>query len=524
MDEGRKSQGFDAVLEVWSRRKWLAIPLFAGVFTAVVCVVAFLPNMYRSTATVVVERQQVPEAFVQATVTSAVESRLQTISQEILSRSRLISLIDRFGLYVDLKKRVPIEEVVERMRKDIKLELKGAEQKGSNRVTVAFALSYQGNEPEKVAHVANTLASSYIEENLKVREQQAIGTAEFLQVQLAETKKNLDEQEQRVSRFKKRHIGELPQQQEANLAILERLHTQLRLNSDNQIRAGERRSELAKQLEETDSFGTPGGPDATAVWIAKLKQELAALQMRFSDKYPDVIQKQAEIASLEEQMSRATRDEGRKKEEALPPSPHALKLKQAISEVDAAIKVLKAEEHGLRQSIGAYQRRVENTPQWEQEFQVLSRDYESTKELYSSLLKRYEEAKLSESMEQRQKGEHFRVVDPAMASEQPTAPNRVRLTLMGLLLALGLAAGAVVLAEQIDTSFHTVDDLRAFSQVPVLVSIPRIVTEGDVIRKRSRVRLAAASAIVGLVLIVGLSYFVAKGNEQMVSLLSKGQM
>ena len=523
MDETPKSQGFDAILEIWSRRKWLAILLFAGVFTATVSIVAFLPNIYQSSATVLVERQQVPEAFVQPTVTSAVENRLQTITQELLSRSRLINLIDRFGLYPDLKKRVPIEEVVERMRKDLKLELKGVEQKGPNRTTIAFALSYQGSNSEKVAQVTNTLASFYIEENLKAREQQAVGTAEFLRVQLEETKKRLDEQERLVSTFKKRHMGELPQQQEANLAILERLHTQLRLNGDNQTRVSGRRSALVDQLAEANSLITAGGPDATAAWIAKLKQELTALTMRFSDKYPDVIQKKAEIAAIEEQISKAKSDGEARKEQAAPTSPHILELKKALNEADAEIKIFKTEEQVLQHSIAGYQRRVENTPQWEQELQVLSRDYGATKELYQSLMKRHEEAKVAESMEQRQKGEQFRVVDPATASEQPTAPNRVRLILMGLLLSLGLAGGAVMLAEQSDTSFHTVDDLRAFSRVPVLVGIPRIVTEGDASRRRSRVRFTAVSAIVGLVLIVGVSYFVAKENEQLVSMLSMGR-
>ena len=210
MDQGRKSPGFDAVLAVWSRRKWLAILVFAAVFTAAATTVTFLPNIYRSTATVIIERQQVPEAFVKPTVTSVVENRLQTINQEILSRSRVLGLIDRFGLYQDLKKRVPLEEVVEQMRRDIELDLKGVQQRLSGGTTIAFSISFKGSDPQKVALVTNTLASFYIEENLKVRERQAAGTAEFLQVQLEETKKKLDEQERQVSEFKMRHPGELP--------------------------------------------------------------------------------------------------------------------------------------------------------------------------------------------------------------------------------------------------------------------------------------------------------------------------
>src|SRR2546429_6397463 len=166
----------------------------------------YLPNTYRSTATVLLDRQQVPETFVQPTVTSALETRLHTISQEILSRSRLEALINRFGLYADLRKRIASEEVIERMRRDTKLELKGVEVKGARQATVAFTISYQGSDPGTVSLVTNTLASFYIEENLKARERQATGTAEFLRVQLGETKKRLDEQEQRVSAFKRRYM------------------------------------------------------------------------------------------------------------------------------------------------------------------------------------------------------------------------------------------------------------------------------------------------------------------------------
>jgi succinoglycan biosynthesis transport protein ExoP len=184
-DETEKGSGLHGVLAVWSRRKLLAILALAMPLSAAVSLITFLPNVYRSTATVLVDRQQVPEAFVQSTVTSALETRLHTISQEILSRSRLEALINRFGLYSDLRTRVPVADVIERIRKDIKLELKSAEVRGLREATVAFSISYQGSDPGTVSLVTNTLASFYIEENLKARERQATGTSEFLKVQLA---------------------------------------------------------------------------------------------------------------------------------------------------------------------------------------------------------------------------------------------------------------------------------------------------------------------------------------------------
>src|SRR5213594_3904587 len=239
--EMQKGAGMEQALAIWSRRQRLAILVFAVPFSSAVSLVTSLPAVYEATATVLVDRQQVPEAFVRPTVTSELETRLQTISQEILSRSRLEGLISRFGLYADLRKHESSEEILERMRRDIRLDIRSADARGRQSVTVAFALSYRGRDPQTVALVTNTLASFYIEENLKARERQATGTAEFLKAQITETKKRLDDQEQRVSEFRKRYLGELPQQMQANLATLEALNTQLRLNNDGQVRASERR-------------------------------------------------------------------------------------------------------------------------------------------------------------------------------------------------------------------------------------------------------------------------------------------
>ncbi len=537
--ETRSRSPVDTVLAVWSRRKWFAILAFVAPLAAGVSLIAFLPNIYRSSATVLAERQQVPDFFVRSTVTSAIETRIQTISQEVLSRSRLGALINRFGLYADLRERVPLEGVIERMRGDIKLELKSLELKGLREASVAFTISYQGSDPGTVSLVTNTLASFYNEENVKARGRQATGTTEFLKVQLGETKTRLDGLEQRVSGFKRRHLGELPQQMEANLTTLEHMHAQLRLNADSQTRATERRQTLSSQLAEAESsLLTPtyiagAGPGVQfaspelreAARLAQKKEDLARLRTQFSDKYPDVVMLAAEVDALERELAAAKAREPKPNPEATPTAtpvtPYVLRLKEALSEVQTELKILKTEEGRLQAAIAGYQTRVENVPRREQEFRELSRDYESTRELYGSLMKRYEEAQLAESMEQGQKGEQFRVLDPAVPNAQPAAPNRFRLLLMTLAGAIGLAVGGVLLAEHLDTSFHEVDDLRTFSNVPVLVSIPRIVTPTDLRRRWWRMRLAAAGAFVGLVMIVGIVYVAAKGNELLVLLLAR---
>ncbi len=535
-DKSGKRSGLDTALAVWSRRRWLAVAGFVLPLTAGVSVITFLPNMYRSTATVLVDRQQIPETFVRSTVTSALETRLHTISQEILSRSRLEELIDRFRLYTELRKRVPFEDVIARMRSDIKLDLKSVDARGQREATVAFTISYQGSNPGTVAEVTNTLASFYIEGNLKNRERQATNTAKFLKVQLAETKGRLDVQEQRVSEFKRRHLGELPQQLETNLATLERLYTQLRLNADNQTRAAERRQSLSSQLAEAESLlSMPLSPTAVMGTAAetpearliRLKEELVRLRLQFSEKYPDVVRTAAEVQVLERQLEAAKSQEKRPEDKPpaasqAPLTPYVLRLKEALGDVDADIKVYKGEEKRLRDGIAAYQARVENVPRREQEFRELSRDYDSTRELYQTLLKRYEEAQLAENMEQGQKGEQFRVLDPALADTVPAAPNRAKLLVVALMGSLGLALAMVMVAEKVDTSFHAVDDLRAFSPVPVVVSIPLIVTHGSIRRRRWHMRLAVCAIFIALIGIVATAYFAAHGNERLVGVLGRG--
>jgi polysaccharide chain length determinant protein (PEP-CTERM system associated) len=530
MQAMQESRGFQGVLEVWRRRKWLAFLVFTGVYTAAMSVAAFLPDIYRSTATILIERQKVPEAFVQSTVTGGIDNRLQIITQQILGRERLESLIKRFGLYADMRQRVPLEQVVERMRQDINLEQKGQQQnKGADGPTIAFTIGYRGPHPQVVAQVTNILASFYIEENLKVREQQAAGTVEFLRGQLEGVRQGLEEQEQRLSQFKERYMGELPEQLQTNLAILERLSIQLRLHTEKQARVGVHRTILAKQLAEADGFGPAGEPKAgtpgaTAAELERLQQELRVLLTRFTDKHPNIIRKKGEIALLEQRHTEAER--GKKPAPVVTRSvnPYVQQLQKELGELEAESKALRTEEDNLLSSITLYQQRVENTPRREQEIQGLLRDYESTQGLYQSLLKRQEEARLAESMEHRQKGEQFRLLDLAIPSQRPAEPDRRKLTLAGLLLSLGLAASAMVLAEKLDTSFHTVDDLRAFSQVPVLVNLPRIVTKAEVLQRRWRFGLATISAIMGLVLIVGSSYAAIQGKAHLASLLTQAQL
>lgn len=527
---------------VWvlNRWRWLALLVFIAPFAAGTSVILSLPNLYRSTATMLVERQQVPEALVPPTVTNELETRLQMIRQKILNRQRLDELISRFGLYSDLRQRVPAEAIVKRLRDDIRVDFKTTDRGRS--AAIVFAISYRGHKPETVALVTNTLAGFYMEENQKAREGQASGTSEFLKAQITTATKRLEEQERRVSEFRKRHLGELPQQMQANLTSLDALTTQLRLNSDNQVRTTERREIIASQLAEAESAAeaaaeaasapaaTATGPNPAAVHLAELRQQLAAARARYTEAHPRIARLTAEISEAERELADAKPEpDGRpaasapaaKAIPAKASSAYVLRLREALHSTAAELRILKSEEHRLRTSIAAYQARLENAPQTEKEFQDISRDYEATKELQRSLVKRYEDARLAENMERVQKGEQFRILDPAIASAATAVPNRSLLLLGVLALSLVAAGGAVLLAEKLDTSFRSAEELRVVTGITVLARIPRIVTQADTRGRRWRFRLAATGAVLGLCLIVGASHFIAYGNEQLVRMLDR---
>ncbi len=520
-DEAPKGAGIDRIRAAWSRHKWLATLVFLFPLAGAISLVMALPDVYRSTATVLVERQQVPEDLVKTTVSSEVETRLKTISAEILSRSRLGELIRRFRLYPDPSGRASTEEAVERMRRDISLEVTPTDPRGRGAgTTVAFALRYQGRDPETAALVTNALASFYIEENLKVRERLATGTTEFLRVQLDQAKKRLDEQERRISELSRRYMGELPQQMQGNLARLESMNDQLRLNRADQVRAQERRETLAAQLAQAEASS---GVETDAMRLGRLRQELTTLRIKYTDKWPDIIRIKDEIAALEQKLANPQPQTKTPEAAALGLTPEVLRLRDTLRSANTEIGLLKDEEQRLRRGIEVYQKRVENGPQREPEFQELTRDYETNKNLYHSLLQRYEAAQIGESMEQRQKGEQFRILDPAVPSAIAFAPNRLRLLLVTAVLCLGLGGAALVLAEVLDTSFHSAADLHTATAVPVLVRIPSIVTEADTRRRRWRFQLAAAVTILALIIVSGGSYLIGHGNHQIVQMLSREQ-
>jgi protein tyrosine kinase modulator len=522
------------VVDIFRRRLLLAVAVFAMVLAGAISFALYLPDLYRANALVLVERP-ISESIVKTPVSGELESRLYVIKQEILSRDRLIELIERFNLYPEMRKRAGLDDVLTQARNDIIVQPSGPEQVTGRTKTVSFTLSYTGDSRDKVADVTNAVAAFYVQQNDKMRSQEAIQTTQFLRGQLAEAKQQLDRHEAALRDYTTRYTGQLPEQVGVNLATLERLNTQLRLNGEQQIRIIEQRDKLLDGLRDTGVVSRAASPDEMSPEaIERLKkideqrQKLSQAVTQFTDKHPDVVRLREQLAAMEREHEQALATEKQRREEAEaaaraaaaqdPSAPAPQLRRRTLEALDAELVKLREDEAGIRQAIGGFEQRLESSPQRMQEYQAITRDWSAGKDLYDSLLRRFDEAQLTESMETDRAGERFRVLEPALPPEGPAAPNRMRLLIMGLLLAFAAAAVAVLAREQFDTGFHSVDEIREFTAVPVLVSIPPIgpMPAG----RRVRAALATVSALVLIGLAATSAAYVASGNDQLVRLIA----
>jgi polysaccharide chain length determinant protein (PEP-CTERM system associated) len=473
---------------LWKRKLIIGLIWIAGTAVAV-AVVWKLPPVYKSEALILVDSQKIPERFVSATVSTDIQDRIATISQQIMSSSQLKKIMDDFGLYKAQRAASTEEEVLDAMRKDITISM---EKGWTGNRPGAFRVGYQGPDPQIVAQVANRLANLYIEENLRVREVQAQGTSEFMDTQLVEAKKRLDQLEAAVSEYKVRHNGELPEQENAITSELTREDLALQASREAVRHAEESKSILRSTLgiaeaavtslhqsrqvrtdgvaapaQTTSLQNTPQLVSESHAKVLKFRAKLEALhEMGYADRHPDILAAQQELAAaLTEEITEAAA--AQKKSSAPSPSgkpetthtaPVAIAaadrellsaqervaaIKTQIDSLDRDIRDRDAEQKIIKQSIQSLQTRLAGLPVREQEMAGLTRDYEISKANYRNLLDKKLSAEMATDMERRQKSERFTLLDPPRVPEKPAKPNRPLFGGIGsaLALALGLILG-----------------------------------------------------------------------------------
>ena len=489
-----KAKSMNDMLGMIKRRKWSLILPMLIVFTFAGIVALVLPPTYKSTATILIEEQDIPADFVMATVTSFAEQRLQSIYQRIISYSKLLDIINRFNLYPDTKGRSTDEKIVEKMREDILLEPISVDvtDRRTGRpsiATIAFTLSYQGKSPDTVQQVANVITSAFLEENLQVRERHAAETSDFLEKEMERVKTELSELEARMAVFKAAHVNELPELLQVNMQSLNNAKSSIQ-SLNQQLRSlKEREGYLQSQLA---SIPLEIKDEEDKVRLAQLRVELVNLRTRFSDQYPDVIRARAEIAELEKRVGQ-TGNPGSSSN--LPDNPVYINLAAQLSSTQAEIDSVQRQIREAYQASEMYQRRIARTPKVEEEYKAILVERDNTHAKYNDLMQKHMEARVAQGLEKDQKGERFTLIEPARLPETPDKPNRLAIALLGVVLGIGAGVGWMSFREFTDHSIHNADTLTLETSFPVLGSIPIIQTAEDLARKK-RKRLMIIIALI----------------------------
>jgi polysaccharide chain length determinant protein (PEP-CTERM system associated) len=511
---GQKSFDIYVYISLLFRRKWEIIFGMIPFLLAGLLYGLFSEKIYRTSTTIIVVPQRVPEAYVRSTITGDIDERVRGIWQEVTSRTSLERIIEQFNLYTGARERLPMETVVGAMRKKIQID------SPTTARTNAYILSYEGADPILITRVVNALANVFIEENLKLRETQARGTAEFLSEELEKVYRELKHREEELKQYKMEHMGELPEQRMSNLAMLQRFQEELGTLQENIRSAEDRRLLLQRQIAEERSIlratapgvagpqGDGAAPIQAPTTLEGLRERLKSLRIRYTDTHPDVAIVKKLIAKLEKEQgiqslasdnedTEASMESGAPVDAGGPVNAIIIGLKYQLKGLEFDIKAMKESSNKVRKQTAVYQERIENTPRREQELVDLSRDYDNLRMSYESLLTRKIEAEQAAALERRQKGEQFRVIDPARIPVVYFKPDLKKILAMTLLLAAGAGFGLALGREYLSNVFYDPEDVKKALNISILACVPLLLTDAEKRKRRLNTLFLSSFAVVG---------------------------
>jgi polysaccharide biosynthesis transport protein len=505
------------------------IPLFIG-WTIVWAASWVLPPRYQSTTLILVEEPTMPKDYVKPNISDDLQERLQSMTQQILSRTNLLQIINRFHLYSREHAEPSEDDKLAGMRKDINIELV----RGARDQITAFNVSYMSRSPLLAQQVTGELTNLFINQNLQVRQQQSEDTTQFLEAHLESARKDLAAQENRIRQFQSQHVGEMPGQLTSNIQILQGLQSQLQTDEDSLNAARQQRvylQSLADQYRTLQgqvktSDGSPGGLPAIDQQLQKLHAQLNDLSSRYTDRHPDVRKLKEEIAKTEKLrdqllagLKNKPTDGAGDGSDASMPSASDTAQATLLAPVESQLRSNQLEIANRERSIAtlkakvdAYQARLNQEPIREQELADLTRGYDQSKASYDDLLKKKNESSMATSMELLQQGERFRVMDPPSLPQKPDFPNRLKFC--GIGLGIGLAFGVVVAGafEMLDDRLHTAKEIKKLLPAEVIGEIPAIVNVSDErIAKRNLWLGWATAAVVFVTILVGSAFSYLRG-------------
>ena len=530
----------DQILEILIRRKWfiiipLCLSLTIGLFHTLTT-----EKTYEASTLILVQPQRVPTNYIRSVVTSTISQRISTISQQILSRSNLEKIIDQFGLFEN-DEGMYLEDKIADMRKRVQVKIERTRRSGAE----AFSIVFTGSEPQRVMRVANTLASFFMDENLKVREAQAIGTSEFLDSELEKTRKRLEEREKQLADYRKKYLGGLPDELETNLRTLDRLQLEvsgqreLLRETKNSINILETQIASVKgnSSQESDlGFKKSGLANGDGVVpeqsenqqkLELAEKQLETLLLTYTEKHPDVLKLKKTIEKLEatNQEEEKTDQEDvveektQKVAESLNTNSEILQKELQVRQMKEEFNRIQSDISKMEQQMKVYEKRVEDTPKREIEMQSLQRDYSNIQNVFNSLLDRKLEAELSVNMEKKQKGEQFRILDHARLPEKPISPDVRMLFLLSVFSGLGLAAGIIFLLEFFDSSIRREEQIEKELGLKILAAVPTITRANDKLKKRIGLILFGCLTIYAIMFLSFFAVLNSKGLDRTINFI-----
>jgi polysaccharide chain length determinant protein (PEP-CTERM system associated) len=537
--EKQSSRSFDQLWAMVSRgRWWILLPLFLCWIT-VWSASWLLPTTYESQAVILIEQQKVPEQYVLSNVNVNPEERLQSMTQQILSRTGLQSIIDDFHLYPPphgLSKLFQSEDQVEQMSKDIKIDLVQAPGQAPGRTgeLTAFKINYTAESPELAQQVNRKLAAQFIDNSMTSQARLSQSTTSFLNKQLEDAGKKLKDQENLVSAFKAQHLGNLPSQLQSNVEILSGLQAQLQNNQHLLDGANQQKLYLDSQLQQLQQAQGGLGGDVGPSQIESLEKQLLDLRKSLADEraqhtenYPDIAALKGKVAeteklikelkrgaSSEQKQDAAVAGSGAGQGDTTTPtlSSPLMQLRSQLKATELAIDDYLLQKKNIELRISKYEAQLNLTPKTEQELEEISRGYEESKANYNSLLLKQNQSQLATDLELRQGGEQFTLLDPSSLPDKPKSPNHLLLSLGGLALGCILGIGLLALRELTNARVRHEDDIDGIVQARILVRIPHLQTSREArIRTASRLLEAVAVITMALLIVAGNLYAFYKG-------------
>ena len=556
LEGGRSIRDYLGILQ---RRLKLILLVFVGLSLIGALVAFTLPAVYRSTATILIKEQEIPQEFVRSTVTSLADERIQVISQQVMTRATLLELVDRYGLYGKARQRETSEEILDRMRRDIKLTLIGAENanRQGGKSTIAFSLAYDSEVAANAQKIVNELVTLYLNENVKNRQRKAAETTSFLDEELVRVTQRISDLEQKLADFKQRNQGRTPDLGSSNLFASERVASdvqrlereitfieerklqlesqladtkpaapvlsgggailepedrlkvlQLQLTtltgslSDDHPDVKRTRREIAKLKVETGLQGDATDRDAK---LQELKAQLSVLRQKYSDDHPDVLRLKRTLGVIEQAVKSGEAADGSSdslRKPRKPDNPAFLTLRAQIEAVTAQLASMRNEREEMRLRARLLDSRVSVTPEIEREYLEITRDLDSSRVRFRELREKQMQAQLSEQLERDRKAERFTLIEPPIFPERPNRPNRVMILMLGLVLGLLGGVGAAALREALDQTVHSPRDVMRTLQVPVLAMLPKPPSPVREARRTKALILAGGAAAVVVVCIV----------------------